>query len=208
MIPLRENLPLSRGTIQTPKGFTLLEAVIAVFLLALIALVGAMALNIGITTYGKQQEHISDFEAKTINYYRLFEQLKHLCAYKGQGGRRYDFFRGDSKHLEFISSLSLTQPGIPGFFRVEYSFEEGKLWIREKRILDTSYLYKDWGAEEEKKEFLSGLASLSFQYFDGKGWQDVWRRRELPEAIGVKIENEKTKFSFIVPVIIGKTFNF
>jgi prepilin-type N-terminal cleavage/methylation domain-containing protein len=205
---LKENLSLGKRKTLTPKGFTLLEVVIAVFLLALIALVCAMALNIGITTYEKQQKHASDFEAQTINYYRLFEQLKHLCAYKGQGGKKYDFFKGDSEHLEFISSLSLTQPGMPGFFRVEYSFEEGKLWIRERRILDTSYLYKDWEEEEEKKEFLSELASLSFQYFDGQDWQEEWKKGGLPKAIKIKIEKKKTQFSFIVPLLIGEKFKF
>ena len=189
------------------KGFTLLEAVIAVFLLSLIALVCGMALRVGVTTYEKTQKYASKFESQTINYYRLFEQLKHTCPYKAERGGRYDFFKGESDRVGFITSLSLTQPGIPGFFRVEYSYEDGKLWVREMRILDTSYLYKDW-EDEDKRELLSGLQGLTFQYFDGKDWQDEWRKIGLPKAIKVKIESEKVQFSFIVPFVIGEQFAF
>jgi len=183
------------------NGFTLIEVIIATFLLALIAVICGLALKTGLDVYHRVNKYAREFESTNINYYRLFNQLSHVCNYVYKN-KNYVFFQGESNSLSFVSTFSLTQPGIPGFFKVKYSLNQNKLQVKEVNLLDVDYLQKDF-LSVEGKNFLSNIDELVFKYYDQNHWVDSWHKNVLPKAIWVKIVG-KEQIEFIVPVIIGQ----
>ena len=185
---------------QQINGFTLLEIIISTFLLSLIAVICGMALRTGIGVYDRLTKNQHGFEKTTINYYRLFDQLKHVKQFIYKN-RRYTLFKGSDNYIEFISDVSITS-AMPGFYKVRYEFEDGTLYIQEIRILDMEYFKKDW-TDIEKKEFLSNIEEFSIEYLSNNNWYSSWSKNSIPSAVKIYLKTDKDKIEFIVPFIIG-----
>jgi|GEM_PF-3095014 len=183
------------------NGFTLIEAIIAISLLSLIALICTGALNIGLSSYEKIGLKTDVFESNIFKSYKIFDQLKHIQTYKYKN-RDFVIFKGDNNKLEFISSVSIITPGIPGMFKVKYIYENGDLIIKEQRILDQSYLNKSLD-EIDGTIFFNNLKNFSIEYLKNSEWYEIYENKGIPDAIKITLEDEN-KLTFIIPLLINK----
>jgi hypothetical protein len=131
----------------------------------------------------------------------MFNQLKHVCSYNYKG-KKYKIFKGNSHEIEFISNISILSPGIPGFYIIKYEFQENTIWIRERRILDQSYISKQW--TEDKHKFIKNVEDTEFKFLKDT-WTNQWIEHSIPTAIEVKIKLKDKLINFIVPFIINKS---
>jgi prepilin-type N-terminal cleavage/methylation domain-containing protein len=194
---------------RSTRGFTLLELLIAATLMTMVALLGAMALRISLKTLNRGSAALTQNERKSFALYKLVSQLISIRPYTFQErGRSVLFFSGEKDAVEFISSSSLTAPGMPGLYRVKFFCNGGHLYEEEDRLLDDSNLRKE--LQGRKIELLKGIEDISLSYFDGLGenWAGSWQKDYLPLAVKIEGKIKGQTWSVVVPVLSGHKWNF
>ena len=182
------------------KGFTLMELLIAVTILALIAVIIGGSLSLGIRAWERGDVEISASQGLRVTCERLSQRIKSIYPYKMQkDGKKLTAFKGDSESVWFVtSSLTSAENNMKW---VSYSFKDGDLTMDEGIMPDKKLLEK----VSEKGETLdSGISSLKFEYFSAKTteWKDSWDLQEqLPSAM--RITTNKWQ-PFIISIPAGE----
>jgi len=81
----------------------------------------------------------------------------------------------DVDRLIFISTLKIPDPNSP---------------VKEYDLHRISYFINKNNTSKNQQEGIlaSSIVELNFRYYDGKSWQDSWKRKEnLPKAVEIKI---------------------
>jgi general secretion pathway protein J len=182
------------------KGFTLMELLIAVTILALIAVIIGGSLRLGIRAWERGEDEISASQGLRVTCDRMSQRIKSVYPYQIQkDGKKLTAFRGDSESVWFvISSLTRSEKNMKW---VSYSFKDGDLTIGEGIMPDKKFLEK----VSEKGEALDvGISLLKFEYFSTKTteWKDSWDLQEqLPSAM--RITTDKWQ-PFIISIPAGE----
>lgn len=181
------------------KGFTLIEVLVALVILAVISLMGYRGLSAlivsesAITSKASQWEKIDQFLTEFENDFRY-------AAPRGgrdPGGLVRRAMEGvaiprhaDEGHL----TLTRFAPGdglsTHGMQRVAYRFEPGKIVLLAWPVLDAAPLTRP-----ERIELIDGITSASARYLDADDrWSDIWpssnRTTDFPRAIELTLNIE------------------
>ncbi len=193
---IRENI----GQLNS-RGFTLLELLISITMLALIAGILGWTLNMAHRTVAKGEKKIHYLEREKVAFSLVESQIFALIPYQyDDDGEKKIFFSGGKDKLTFASNYSLWR-GTRGNTFVAYEIqtdEKGKQFLRitEQVIgLTTS----------DDAVIFDDCDSINFEYFlknafeEGK-WIDEWPADEkgLPDKIKINIARNAKKISLIV----------
>lgn len=167
-------------------GFTLLEILIAVTIMALIL----------ITIYGSYTGSVQiitdsgdDFEAYHIARFLLNTISEELsCAYDGGSSSS---FKGEAKELEFTSTNKSGYKDYPpesgDFYRLKY-FIEGAASSEEGNYI----MYRD---EDGQSDVIGeDIRDIKFEYYDGETWEEKWdsaESKKLPTAVRITLNVDK-----------------
>jgi general secretion pathway protein J len=188
------------------QGFTLLEIVIAVTLVALMAVALWSVFRISLTSWTRgsefidaHQRHRSVLDLVNRQMASTFGPIAPIDLQTG--GAIYPIFVGKSDSVQFVSLSSLRFMDNPGLTLVSYDVVRGDqgtytLVEREEqyRGLDPSRESIFDRNDEIVTPIFENLISFSFEYFDSgsnqrpAGWVSEWSGREagrLPEAISM-----------------------
>lgn len=163
---------------SSAAGFTLLETLVAVTLLAFLSLALVAGLRFGSNIWQKTQSKNVDTNAirvaqKTISGTIARIYPKYVTV---PGGKGFIDFDGTPARLTFLS----TEPSHP-VSRETLEVAAGVLQITES--LELASL----NAPVERTTLLRQLASAEFSYFDGTAWRHTWQRqRTLPDLIRIR----------------------
>jgi prepilin-type N-terminal cleavage/methylation domain-containing protein len=190
------------------RGFTLLELLISITMLALITGIMGWTLSMSHRTLDKGERKIHYLEREKASFSLLESQILSLFPYQyDDEGEKKLFFYGGKDKLMFASNYSLWR-GTRGNTFVTYDIqtnEKGKQFLRiTEQII---------GLEAKNETILfDDCTGIDFEYFlknafeEGK-WVDQWPADEkgLPDKIRININQNTKKIallfnSFIKPV--------
>lgn len=166
------------------RGFTLLEALISLSIMAVVALTALAALRFGIGVM-ERGEMAAD-EAFIMRYFSGHFQSVCASAYPYATDDGALVFEGRADRLALVSAALPPHPGVPwgGARLVEYSSGERGLAVREATVPS---------AGEPAIEGIPLSISVeraSFAYLGESGWEQGWdagARQRLPDAVKATI---------------------
>ncbi|MFB8830790.1 type II secretion system minor pseudopilin GspJ [Azotobacter sp. CWF10] len=189
-------------------GFTLLEMLVAMALLALLGLAAALTLNSGLRSQQVMGESIESLQRLQLTQQLLRRDLEQLVVRQGRNERgdvRTQVLvapaGGDSQGLllDFYKTgrriLSRSSPG-SGLERVRYRLRDGRLIRESSPLIDTPV-----GTKWHSATLLEAVADVDLRFFYNHTWVDQWpplhgaagqgSAAMLPQALELTIETDR-----------------
>ena len=190
------------------RGFTLLELLISITMLALITGIMGWTLSMAHRTLEKGERKIHYLERVKVSFSLVESQIQSLFPYQyDDEGEKKLFFSGGKDKLMFSSNYSLWR-GTRGNTFVTYDIqtnEKGKQFLRiTEQII---------GLEAKNETILfDDCTSINFEYFlknafeEGK-WVEEWPADEkgLPDKIKINIAHNTKKIALMVNSLVKPT---
>ncbi len=196
------------------RGFTLLEVLVSMTLIAVLVVVLSMALRSGINAYTRAKNYNATFFPEAALEGLLFRQLEAIVV-PGRGTLSgFCFFRGEDDKLCFVTTYGPQGVGKGGIWKVVYWLNEskGRLYYAERPLLRSQDAkeelpdrFYDLSQEELNSKgwlvtSLPGVKGLYFSYrsvFSGEEegpgkWPDEFRKdRGIPVDVGISLDFKK-----------------
>jgi prepilin-type N-terminal cleavage/methylation domain-containing protein len=171
------------------RGFTLLELMLTVAILAMVSMGIAAGLSAGIRTWESGERKMDSFQQKRILYERVFREISSAVNLRGKS-ENDEFarliFNGEADAVTFISTAeAMTSPGLPmGLKETALFVDSGEgLMVQESIFSNKDFfnrsrgvayaLDKDVTGIKFKYLYLSTEEDESGDYKDGE-WLDEW----------------------------------
>ncbi len=141
------------------KGFTLLELLISMTLVAIVVVILSMALRSGINAYTRSKEYNRFYLPQTSLYGLLWRQLEAVVSPSDPKLSSYSRLRGRTDALSFITTYVPQGTSVGGIFQVVYLFDKdnNRLIYGQKIITsrtDITRKIPDFLADLDNKELL------------------------------------------------------
>jgi prepilin-type N-terminal cleavage/methylation domain-containing protein len=192
------HLPINK---DTSRGFTLVELLVAMTIMAMIAGLLSNSMRFGLRTADAVESKMSEIESfhQSQRAFRRQVQLAQpIPRLDGESGDELDFV-AKAEQLEFIAPL----PGLAtggGLYRISLQIEDdprldgsdGRLMMRYRMYLDGSD-DKARDIPEGEVVLLQGFSNAQFSFGDtlrpnNGQWANEWRQRErLPDIVRLSI---------------------
>ena len=202
------------------SGFTLLELLISVTLLALITTLVAYSIRIGATawegskrvTESWQQQHlVEQFIVRELS------QARPVRTGTEQGARVA--FIGDQRQLRFATLLPAHR-GIGGIYYVILGVETEDDEAETERLVLTYWLARsdnfeaDPAANQKRTVLLEDLREIEIRYFgaerqrDAPEWYDAWPDQvRLPEMVRIRFTSATGRSDLFIPLYLARPFD-
>lgn len=191
------------------RGFTLLELIIALTIVAVMVVIIFGALRIGIRAWEKGERDVDVRQRQRIVLDLIKRQLASTAVNDvwGRDPKRV-LLKGDNKSVEFVSHIPLTPGNRFGTVYVRYAVkqEEGgegeHLLFHEQNAALSDKKTDEGNNESEFSELIAGMQSIVFEYLkDRPGekaslWQQSWDPavdKGLPRAVRVTLREDDEK---------------
>jgi len=194
------------------KGFTLLEVIVTMTILAVMLLIISGAFRLGLSAWDRGEQTREEYQRQRTATQLIMRQIKSMVPYKIKTQKAegdYLAFEGKTNSMKFVSTLSLraTRPNGLVFAVYEYKDggpEGGRLVAYEKRVVNKDF-FEEGPKEEDGVTVLEGLSGVRFEYYREEdtektrteAWLEEWNakeEKELPTALRVKLtyKNERS----------------
>lgn len=173
------------------RGFTLLELVVAITLMALIlaALYGGMRLGINSWDAGEQRAEATNRLRLTQEFLRRLLTLSVPAFRANEQQERVVTFAGDSAQISFVAPL-LAQFGQGGLHLMQIYADNGRLMLRWHPYLPADL---EAGTAQEAV-LLEGVSAVEWGYFGAEKlaapeeavpstWQDAWTQTSFRPSL-------------------------
>lgn len=209
------NRHLAVGACREPRGFTLVEVLIAITITLLIVPLAVDGVRSGLGTWERLKHHGDDADRARAAQRLLRRQISEalpITAHDADGVRRVAF-RGSNAELQFVARLPLRAAGGGLFTQRVRITGRG-----DRKALTLSYWALDGSdagtvPEEEivNVTLATGVKHGRFDYFgswrlgEKPDWHAQWEnRRDLPRRVRLRIERQgngaRTWSELIIPV--------
>jgi general secretion pathway protein J len=193
------------------RGFTLIEVVVAVTILAVLMTVVYGGLSVALTMWETASRRTEAFEETQTALTVLRAQLRGALplSYSFEGPQGFPIsqlaFEGDSRRARFVSSASWRdgENGVPRW--IEFQSGDGKLKVIERAILSPS---NEPAAQALWNSELTLLEDVQFRYLRRAladrpaEWRTSWdiaELRELPAAMEVRYKTRGQPAKLTIP---------
>ncbi len=182
----------SRQNLQNIKGFTILEFLIAAFIL--IVVVGSISLLLKESSFsfsqGKSKVGIYEAGRQSLNFL-----MSRLCTalVNDWKNNRINFI-GEEKKVKFICPFS-TRKDSSDICKIIFYLDgkELKVWLKRMGKEEKDYSFSD--SLPGSQGLITNVQEMTFEYYDGISWRDCWDSRKgkrqdgrLPKAVRIKIK--------------------
>jgi prepilin-type N-terminal cleavage/methylation domain-containing protein len=166
---------------RNSRGFTLLEVLVSLTIMALITGVAFAGLQIGIDSWQRGTRRIQELDQR-ISVERFLERQLPL-AIEGQ-------FKGNSTTLQFISSYSLANgPSDP--MTVKYTLESGNLIYSETPLAKYTAGFSDAGVTQSLGRFVNvRFGYLGMDSLGNPTWLNEWDGPTPPRVVRFEINED------------------
>ena len=187
-------------------GFTLLELIISITLVAIIVIIIAGAVNLGYRSFHSGEKKMNAVERLRPSLTIIDAQIQSgVPLTLEDGGVKQYYFMGEQDSLKFSTNYSIWG-GQRGYVIVNYRVDADD---RGKRTLFASE-YKVGMENQKETKLLEGFDEITFDYFkqdeteeEGE-WVTQWADEEMmPTRIRINLVRGSTSLSYIVPVRVG-----
>lgn len=178
------------------RGFTLLEVIIAI---AIFAVIGLTSFSI-FDTVLKSDEHSKSQSARMNELQKAFLIMQRDFNQITKRTMRVDGEVPANRFLQTESNNMITQDiGLsfvrngwtnPGYLIQRSEMQAVAYQLNEEVLERLHFNFVDAvvGAEPKMRPLITGVVDLSFEYYDGKDWQENFDAEKLPLAIAVDLE--------------------
>ena len=196
---------------QSEKGFTLLELVISIAILAVITLITAGAMRLGFSSVDKGEKRIESLERLRASLNIIDSQIQSEIpiSYTKEASKRY-YFKGERDFLQFTTNYSIWG-GQKGYVLVAYRVITDP---QGKQALSSSEDIIGIGGNRETLLLVS-YDNIFFEYFykgptDEKGdWVDAWTdETSIPEKIRLRLVKDGDELSLLFPMRSRRSLEF
>ena len=207
-------------------GFTLLELIISLTIIAIIVMVIQNGFHISVRAWEKGESAVDRLQRYRVGLELIQEQLSSafpVTANENVKDASGAVFKGDESSLEFSSCISLV-PGIPSgmvrvWYRVETEDDGGKtLSFSEERFFPPPSVSVQAKSEAEQWHvILSGVKEVGFEYMETlppdnqtdeeSFWQPSWvlnQQGRLPLAVRVRFQADEKSAPFHLVFPVGR----
>jgi prepilin-type N-terminal cleavage/methylation domain-containing protein len=178
--------------IRSKQGFTLLEVLVSLVIMALITTVAFAGLSIGIDSWRRGTRKIDELDRR-FAIERLFQRQI--------ASADPDLFRGNNRQLEFISGYSISNgAGHPVW--VKYVSEANDLIYSETSVAR----YDPENPTVEVTERFPTLSPISFRYLYAMPnkqfeWTNESSMQSLPRAVRVEVSGDVLVIPMVIPMV-------
>jgi general secretion pathway protein J len=193
------------------RGFTLLELLIALTIVAMIVAIIFGALRIGIRAWEKGEKDVDIRQRQRIVLDLIKRQLASTCVSDvWERDQKRVSLKGDSKSIEFVSYIPMEPGNRFGLVNVQYAVKKEKngdkehLTFYEKNVALPD---KKTGAgnpdESDFAELIPGMKSIEFEYLKVRTGEDastMWQKswdpavdKGVPRAVRITLEENDEK---------------
>ncbi len=206
------------------SGFTLIEMMLAVSILAMVIVTIFTSLRIGINAWEKGEKNIGFFQTQRAVNELLFRGISSAHPYTITPGKldkhvKYNVFFGESDSIKFVSCVSASKKNA-GLSLIELWTEENEgLMVGESEALvsNLSDLNDiDLRDDQFAVSICSEIKKLEFRYFDRKDkneegeWLESWDPKDKKGRLPLFVEiilvftdkvDEETEQTLMIPVM-------
>ncbi len=212
-----------KGSIE---GFTLLEVLVSITLMALLIVVLSLALRSGINAYTRIKAGNENFFPEAAIEGLLYRQLENIIEKTGSSLSGFSYFFGDSDMISFTTTYSPSGLSQGGVIQVIYAYDdENKGIIYAQKILTKPFdlkqkISKDFLGQHPQKlldegwiiDEIKGIEELEFAFrpplLDENVDVSDWPKEHpgfgpIPSEIAIKIKFKDQKFEqnwHVIPV--------
>ncbi len=180
------------------KGFTLLELLIAIILMAVIVAIVGISLGLACRSIETGEKRMERLERFRVSWTILNAQIGSMMplTYTNEGEKKL-FFKGSSSSLQISTNHSIWH-GQQGHVLVKYTIDSDKTLKASENLIGVDHI--------RETTLLENVEEVAFQYYfrdlDGTGqWLDEWvEDRYIPEKTKIYMTFEGKKYSMIIPV--------
>ena len=187
-------------------GFTLLELIISITLVAIIVLIISVAANLGYRSFNSGEKKMNAVERLRSSLTIIDAQIQSGVPLTSEDGgvKQYNFM-GEQDSLKFSTNYSIWG-GQRGYVIVNYRVDTDD---RGKRTLFASE-YKVGMENQKETKLLEGFDEITFDYYkqdateeEGE-WITQWVDEEMmPTRIRINLVRGSNSLSYIMPVRVG-----
>ena len=187
-------------------GFTLLELIISITLVAIIVLIISVAANLGYRSFNSGEKKMNAVERLRSSLTIIDAQIQSGVPLTSEDGgvKQYNFM-GEQDSLKFSTNYSIWG-GQRGYVIVNYRVDTDD---RGKRTLFASE-YKVGMENQKETKLLEGFDEITFDYYkqdateeEGE-WITQWVDEEMmPIRIKINLVRGSNSLSYIMPVRVG-----
>ena len=187
-------------------GFTLLELIISITLVAIIVLIISVAANLGYRSFNAGEKKMNAVERLRSSLTIIDAQIQSgVTLTLEEGGVKQYYFAGEQDSLKFSTNYSIWG-GQRGYVIVNYRVDTDD---RGKRTLFASE-YKVGMENQKETKLLEGFDEITFDYYkqdateeEGE-WITQWVGEEMmPIRIRINLVRGSNSLSYIMPVRVG-----
>jgi general secretion pathway protein J len=187
-------------------GFTLLELIISITLVAIIVLIISVAANLGYRSFNSGEKKMNAVERLRSSLTIIDAQIQSgVPLTLEEGGVKQYYFAGEQDSLKFSTNYSIWG-GQRGYVIVNYRVDTDD---RGKRTLFASE-YKVGMENQKETKLLEGFDEITFDYYkqdateeEGE-WITQWVDEEMmPIRIKINLVRGGNSLSYIMPVRVG-----
>ena len=187
-------------------GFTLLELIISITLVAIIVLIISVAANLGYRSFNSGEKKMNAVERLRSSLTIIDAQIQSgVPLTLEDGGVKQYYFMGEQDSLKFSTNYSIWG-GQRGYVIVNYRVDTDD---RGKRTLFASE-YKVGMENQKETKLLEGFDEITFDYYkqdateeEGE-WITQWVDEEMmPTRIRINLVRGSNSLSYIMPVRVG-----
>jgi general secretion pathway protein J len=201
------------------QGFTLLELLISLSIMAVMVVIIFGAFRVGVRAWEKGERDLESQHRRRVVLELIKRQLASMVRVeereKEEGEKNIFELRGQSKSVSFVSRTPVVPSNSYGKVYVEYRVEEEEesetesLLIYERNIalLDPEEDPPE-PDREDYYELLSGKTSISFEYLASGGeesleWEPSWdpedhADKRNPQAVRLTLQTDEKTFPLVV----------
>lgn len=192
------------------RGFTLLELMIAIAMTAIIVVIVAGAMRLGIQSVDRGEKRIDALERMRTSLNIIEAQIQSMTGLTyDDNGEKKRYFKAARDSLKFSTDYSIWG-GQRGYTVVSYAVETGNDGKQTMKATE-NIAGMDKGTETP---LLGSFDKVYFEYYskgptDEKGsWTDEWTDDiNIPEKVKLHLVSGQNNFAFIIPVRAAASLN-
>ncbi len=189
-------LPQKNNTILRKQGFTLLEVLIAIAIFSVVSLASFTVFDTvlrGDETSKLSSARQNELQRAFLLIERDISQIaRRTMRINGEAAQKIFLQTSDDSFLENEQALAFVRHGWtnPGLLLPRSDMQAVAYRVNDETLERLHYNFVDSvvGQEPKVRPLISRVSALSFQFYDGKEWQDKWSSELLPLAVAIEVD--------------------